>query len=327
MSQKFRIFDFTLESSFPFETVLPVSKDIPDLRFELAARGETLSDLAKLRPVFDNSELIGGAENHIALYVLDGFEIIRVGSKIVFRISDDVIECRIEDDQLLWLAEMSFLGVVSSYWLERRGLTVLHSAAVGIDDGITAFLGDNGAGKSSLAATFLQAGAKFVTDDVLPIEVKEGIVTARPSYPSMRLWPVDAKRISGSDKLRRVQPGADKRRGEIGREFPGGFIERAGALTNLFVIERRTGASEVSVESLSPSQSLIELVRNSFIPRLVMAMGWQRRRLDSFVDLLKSVPVRRLVYPEGIEYLPTVRDELLQGQWSGVRGQGPGKNG
>ena len=311
MPEVYRIFDLNLASRFPFRTPLPTGDGNLDFTFELVERPPEPIKWSDSRPVFNNSHIVGVQENYLTLYTFPGFEVIRIAENLSFFVRDDRIECHIEDNRFVWLAELAFLGIVCAFWLERRGLVVLHSAAVSLDEAVTGFLGDNGAGKSSIAASMLEAGADFFTDDVLPVEDQYGTFSARPSYPSLRLWPKDALRHSRKSDLETVQPGVTKQRGEIGTEFPGSFSISAGPLHRLLVLDRRKGLEHISFDDLAPSEAVIELVRNSFIPRMVMSMGWQPRRLDLFAQLLKRVSVKRLVYPDGIEHLPRVRDAIL----------------
>ncbi len=78
------------------------------------------------------------------------------------------------------------LGRVLATALHNDGWLPLHASAVLTREGVVAFLGPKGLGKSSLAAAMVDAGATLVTDDTLPVE---------PSLPP-RAWPgVQALRI------------------------------------------------------------------------------------------------------------------------------------
>jgi hypothetical protein len=47
------------------------------------------------------------------------------------------------------------------------------------------------------------------------------------------------------------------------------------------------------------------------MPRSVQALGWAPRRLELITRLVGAVPVRRIVYPDGFQHLPVVRQAIL----------------
>lgn len=212
---------------------------------------------------------------------------------------------------------MRLLGPVLSFWLERLGIPALHASAVRLGQGAAGFLSRSGGGKSSLAAAFVQAGASLLTDDVLPIEeiVESGkTFLARPGYPQMRLEPDGARHLLGRiDGLKPVSPDDTKLHVPIGADGFGDFHDSPLPLTALYVVERhiveRRGKPEIV--PLTRREAVIELVRHSFSPHLVEALGLQPRRLDLFARLVRRVPVLRLSYPSGFAYLPGVVEAVL----------------
>ena len=60
------------------------------------------------------------------------------------------------------------------------------------------------------------------------------------------------------------------------------------------------------------SEAVMELIRFSFVPNIVERLGWQPRRLAFFARLVQQVPVRRLVYPNGFEFLPRVVEAVFR---------------
>jgi len=62
-------------------------------------------------------------------------------------------------------------GSVLAFVLGASGRLVLHASAVDVAGEAIAFVGHSGAGKSTVASLLCAAGARLVTDDVLPIEL------------------------------------------------------------------------------------------------------------------------------------------------------------
>ncbi len=216
------------------------------------------------------------------------------------------------------LLELRLVGPVLSFWLERLGIPVLHASAVHIPgQGAIGFVAHSGGGKSSLAASFVQAGSPLLTDDILPVEppVEEDGETflARPGFPQMRMDPEGARRFLGrTEGLSLVCPGETKLHVPVGPEGFGNFHEESAPLSRLYVLDRRDDAgSGIQIQPLTRREAVIELVRHSFSPYLVEAVGLQPRRLDFFARLVLQVPVRRLSYSSGFESLPRVIEAVM----------------
>ncbi len=68
-----------------------------------------------------------------------------------------------------------------------QGLELFHASAVQLHGRVLAFAGASGAGKTSLAAQLLLAGATFVADDVLAVEPEGEVVIVHPGPALMNL--------------------------------------------------------------------------------------------------------------------------------------------
>ena len=56
--------------------------------------------------------------------------------------------------------------------LALRGIRVLHASAVEIDGSLLVFSGQSGAGKTTSAKAFAQAGARLVSEDLLVLHAR-----------------------------------------------------------------------------------------------------------------------------------------------------------
>src|SRR5204863_102769 len=93
--------------------------------------------------------------------------------------------------------QVYLLGQALSFALVKQGLEPLHATVVVVDGQGVAFLGDNGYGKSSLAACFLEGGYRLLTDDLLLLKASGGDVLAYPGPPRIKLFPEVARRFLG----------------------------------------------------------------------------------------------------------------------------------
>lgn len=77
--------------------------------------------------------------------------------------------------------------------LLMQGEELLHSTVVRYRDAGLGLLGPSGAGKSTLTAHLLGLGAELVTDDMLRITERGGVMYAEPGQPRLKLFEEAAK--------------------------------------------------------------------------------------------------------------------------------------
>jgi hypothetical protein len=309
----YRLFGLTLASDLPLN-VPPGGDEPADLAFEFSTEHLGIGD-ATFQLVYESPRSTLAGESLATLDQCHGYERLRFPQAAEFLLSANRIAVRAPQAGTEPVLEIRLLGPVLSYWLERRGIPTLHASAVAVDGQAVAFISHHGGGKSGLAAGMMRAGYPLLTDDILPVEDRDGILLGRPGYPQMRMWPDEgAHFVERFEELPLVHPELSKRRVPVGPGGFGAFHDSALPLAAIFLAERRDpeeAGGVLEILPLSPMEAVIELVRHSFSPHLVEAAGLQPARLDLFARLVKQVPVRRLVYPSGFEHLPRVVEAIL----------------
>ena len=81
-----------------------------------------------------------------------------------------------------------------------QGLEVLHASAVVLDGTAVAFTAPSGTGKSTLAAHLVAAGASFLTDDVLAVEERNGVVEAHSGPARTSVSPAELRTMTPHDR-------------------------------------------------------------------------------------------------------------------------------
>lgn len=211
------------------------------------------------------------------------------------------------------LIEIHFLGLVCAFVLERKGILAMHAAAVVRPQGALAFLAYNRGGKTSLAATFVQAGDSLLTDDILAVRSDGEYSIGAPGHPQMRMWPEQAEVLVGeSEAFDRVLPDVTKRIVPLGAVGSGGFCSEPQPVAALIVPQRSDDSSApISLERVAPSEAFRIVLGNGFIAQIAEASGMLRGRFAAITHLVGTAPMYRLKYPSGVEHLPRVRDAIL----------------
>lgn len=310
----YSLYGLSLASDFPFANQLEEGTGTPGLTFRVAEAPTT--GWEGRMPVYASPFRLDSGQSVFYVYRQDNYHVLRFTEVADFYLWSDSIICHLLDPDYDYMIEIYLLGVVFSVWMELLGLPALHASVAVVEDHAAAFLATNSGGKSSLAATLMQAGYPLLTDDVLPLEHhSERLFLGRPGYPQMRMWPDQAQRFLGCyEDLEIVHPAYSKRRVPVGEDGLGTFRDEPVPLACLYLPERRdpvewgTGIEIVSVPRV---EALVSLIGQSFVPRTVEALGLQKQRLGFFASLVAEVPVRRLIYPNGFDHLPSVRSAIL----------------
>jgi len=307
------LFGVTLASDFGFSVPLPASDGALDLTFAVSPFAPLAGGWHRQLPVYTSPRRRPNGASACCLYRTPDCEIFSFPDVEYYLWSARIV-CHLPESAWLHLVEPYLLGPVFAYWLERRGLPVLHASTVGIEGRAVVFAAMHGTGKSGLAAALLQCGATLLGDDLAPIDELGGDQTVQPGFPCLRMWPDEAAYfLRRYEHLPRVSPGSEKRWVPIGPDGFGTFCNHPLPLSCIYLPERRPEPHGlVEIRPVSPRDALIELVRHSFSPFLVEAAGLQPGRFDRLARLVRQVPVRRLSYPSGFDRLPGVAEAILR---------------
>jgi hypothetical protein len=190
------------------------------------------------------------------------------------------------------------LGPVLGLLLRFRGVTCLHASAIAINDSVIAFVGSEGAGKSTTAAVFARSGYAVVSDDVVALTEREGNFFVSPAYPHVCLWPESVKILYGSaDALPPLIPNWEKRRLALGNgELR--FERTALPLRSIYLLDDLSGKPGSPIEAIAPQEGFFSLVTNSFATNMLDS-EMRAKEFKTFSDLIAKVPIRRLFTSKG----------------------------
>lgn len=188
--------------------------------------------------------------------------------------------------------------------LSRQGQPAFHASAVTMLDGVAAFLGRAGMGKSTLAASFALHDASFLTDDALIIEEAEDGCVVMPSHPSLRLWEDSKEALIDSD----TPQAADISYSTKARLLAGEALAFSGEPQRLlaaFVLVRED-SSDIAIRELSGLDRYMAWLENSFLLDIT-----DRELLSQHFEwtdrISAMVPTFSLDYPRDYGMLPDVQ--------------------
>jgi hypothetical protein len=246
-------------------------------------------------------------------FLRDGSTYVRWEGVGEFLISPDgrQITGRQDDEAHEESFQVYLLGQALSYALVKQGFEPLHATAIVVNGEAVVLLGNSGFGKSSLAACFLDAGHRLLTDDLLILRPTGQGIMAYPGPPRIKLFPKLARRFR-HEAARGIAMSLESKKlilplrhaQSVRHPVPLGGIY---ALLPPRPIARRQA---VRLTPLSPRESFIALVKNTFNYRIVNPARLERQ-FDAAAGVVSVMPVKKVSYPRILARLPEVRDALL----------------
>ena len=224
-----------------------------------------------------------------------GAWIARDGCKVSVVIREDVPNSGIKELML------GFASVIVGVCLALQGQVAIHANAIAIDGLACAFAGYSGKGKSTLTAYCTSEGADFINDDVLIVDDR-GIVT--PGNPRLKLYPHTGKSLGLNSQETTGYQKEFYDMGQLGAKFHSAPV----SLGIIYFLA--TGEdNRIYSEQLPPTQAVFNLLTHSYYANKLIEDN--PSIFDTYINLVRKVPVRKLFYPRDFQLLPQVYDFLL----------------
>lgn len=192
--------------------------------------------------------------------------------------------------------------------LAAQDALVLHAGSVVVGESAIALMGDTGAGKSTLTASFYSQGATLVNDDAVVVSTKHDQFFVSASHPSLRLLPDSMRKLLIDSAVSLpISQFTDKRHVVIANgkrhanpDFP---------LAALFFIGKEP-TEQISLRLLPPAQAVMTIIANSFAlnPTDIESATANFYRA---CDLAENVPAFELNYPRSYELLGDVHQAIF----------------
>lgn len=226
--------------------------------------------------------------------------------------SERVIDCIPCPDVPQETLNHLFLDQVFPCLLTHDNQIMLHAAAVGINSEAVAFIGETGAGKSTLTSSLCSKGFHLLTDDGLLVVEEAGRFWAVPSYSSVRLWPESLPEIfAGNPSSTDVAHYSEKQRVTAEQAAFSFAMERT-PLRRIYLLKpQETDAeSEIAITPIPPREAFNECF-NSIFRLDFRNRAKLKEQFTLTARIVEATPVFSLSFPHDFSQLSAVHACLL----------------
>ncbi|MBY8976568.1 hypothetical protein KHP62_12165 [Rhodobacteraceae bacterium NNCM2] len=298
MSGHYRGFGLTIRSDLPLDGFAPAEAGPPDVEIMLGDQARAAVEATGVAPM-DMAVPPGGGWCLRVPEVCD--YLMRRGAEIHLSPAPGA-----EVGHVALYLIGSAMGMI----LHQRGLHPLHAATIAVEGTAIAFVGDQGAGKSTLAVTMAAAGHAVLGDDVIVVREEAGGFSVAPGATQFKLWRETVEALG-------LAPGPS-----VANRLEKFYVANEGAKGAApcplgAIVELRRGPAESGFAPARAAQfEALDLVaRHTYRPAYVGLLDRQEAHFRQCAALIGNVPVWRLSRPGGLDRLEDTR-RWLEANWS-----------
>jgi hypothetical protein len=302
--QTYSIFGGFLRSSFPFPDLPRTETDRPSwevVRSEQAPPRLPLQQLGEDEAGSGIGIRLFRAPDRLRLEYdrIGSYDISLDGARVTWYPGEhDCLDC----------ARQSVLGRVLAACMYLQGVPCLHGSAVELDGVGIGFLAAKGAGKSTLAAALVAAGARLITDDMLPVLQRGSRAAAAPGVQRLRLWN-DSVASLGSAGLHTEQAADGKR---VAHPLSSAQrLQNEVPLDAIYLLSPvLAGGAAASRSPLPPVPAALTLVRHATLGPLLASEA--EPLLEGAVRIAEQLSVHVLQLARDYAQIPEVVEHLFE---------------
>jgi hypothetical protein len=186
--------------------------------------------------------------------------------------------------------EIFLLGFAWATLCHQRGMLPLHASAIVTGNGITAFAGHSGAGKSTTAALLDSLGYELIADDILPVSFNQNSIPG--AWPYLRRLKLRRDPIIqfGFTPAELVSETLDKEKYFVRPKRTGDEIWRR--LERLYLLERDVTDTHAPIEQITGADAVHTLVDQTYHFDFILGT----RRLGDHLAFCARLASKILIY-------------------------------
>lgn len=176
--------------------------------------------------------------------------------------------------------------------LVQRNQILLHASSIIHENQLILFLGDSGAGKSSIAAELSKRGFTVFSDDVCVLKSfhkNDKTVEAIASYPMMKLWDdtINVLKDDQFEKKHKIRPEMEK----YSHFFHSSFDSKAYPIKKLFFLHPVNEIIPYESRKVSGLEAFEWLGKNTYRRQFILDHEMQKLHLEAISRLISSAEI------------------------------------
>ena len=210
----------------------------------------------------------------------------------------------------LGTVRLFLLSITMAALLTQRQKILLHASAIIQNEKLILFIGDSGAGKSSIAAELSKRGYTLFTDDVCVLESgpeQNDQIFAFASYPMMKLWEDTIQALNNSqfDRSYKIRPALPK----FGQFFHEQFVTKAYPIQKIFVLNPvDDGPVGFGLRKLHGMEAFEKLSQNTYRRQFIRKSPLQAIHLKSMGFLISNTDIAEITRSKKIGEISSFTD-------------------
>ncbi len=202
------------------------------------------------------------------------------------------------------------VGIAFGAIMIQRRLLTLHASAVVYHDKCLVFAGRSGAGKTTIAAALIEAGASLIADDLSVVDFTHETPAIRPAFPTLKIWSDSLKHMGiETTGLTPVQNESQKYYLPVEN-----FSNRFTAIHQIFILHPQDQA-RIEIKPLTGIDKFQALKKYTYLFKEIPNTGLEQNHFMLVNRLASRVLVHLLMRPVGEieteEMVMAINDQLL----------------
>lgn len=177
----------------------------------------------------------------------------------------------------------------------QRGELAMHCSVVADEEGAVLIAGESGCGKSTVTTAFLQAGCRFMADDMAFVRPEDGAAYVTPAFPYQKLCR-DAAMECGCPMEEMIY--IDETKDKFLVPYKGEFADAPVKIKAMLILYRCNGEEVCSAE-ITGINKLHACLNNLFLRHLLKEQKYEPAMGALGLAMAGAVPMYAIGRPDG----------------------------